>query len=759
MLMTNLVKKGPENDQATRSSGGEPEVGRWYWVTETDSEKKVHRVLRCVTHVGTNYVELKGPSIASEDGVSSIRVHFDGFWEWCEHVEDPDVIINGEIERYKEKSKELMGEVRALTAKLGVAPRQQISDGGDDVQALSVRSAEPTDAYKKALVKAKTKTLPDLFEKLKQSNSKLGQWMKVKLIPMSAEAEALKGVVGLVEDRIFSVELYAGLVEQVKLVQDGQPADNDAKVHIFQRRCYMDEECLVGYEHGGMDYQNIEDFEGWLTKPANFARLFPFPRTLVAFKVRREKKDRVVTLRSFIRVMGEQQADEQTYLYIRNGERLYRMQTELEFEEKLFPDTNHKIFTSTKLWSKWAGSSVSMDDIISDEEYQGIVEDEKLDEAEKAAMPKADRWKHSSRHFHSSSSYTAFTPESVYYDDIAKIIAKEKKKHNRLVLIMQGLLDRSPVLHPHPPYQLWTPEGFGTAFKLIYDDTRALSAGDKPDFEAYRAKLNAFLAAGSLTVGQETSWLMREADRENERRANMHSFGSSSSYDRPDLVTYKPDGDPGPGKLAHVARYDAKEGRCTYAWTRQKRTRNGWAVADSEVPAKLVTGEENVLNVDAYKPGDFHIFFDDPRTRREYLEWAPLLLEAEECHAGNRKEFKPARALPPSRTPVVRTEERPVDLDVPKKREPQESLSEKWKGRKVRLLHAMTTKGGTSFKKGELMEVDYYERRKLSLTSLDDPGEKGDRRSIRSVGVDEVEIVAEREKEKEEEGECTTSED
>ena len=39
----------------------------------------------------------------------------------------------------------------------------------------------------------------------------------------------------------------------------------------------------------------------------------------------------------------------------------------------------------------------------------------------------------------------------------------------------------------------------------------------------------------------------------------------------------------------------------------------------------------------AYTPGDYRQFFADPRTRAEYLKWAPLLLEAEEWWAGNRR--------------------------------------------------------------------------------------------------------------------------
>jgi hypothetical protein len=44
-----------------------------------------------------------------------------------------------------------------------------------------------------------------------------------------------------------------------------------------------------------------------------------------------------------------------------------------------------------------------------------------------------------------------------------------------------------------------------------------------------------------------------------------------------------------------------------------------------------------LLNVSTYQPGDFKQFYNDPRTRGDYLQWTPLLLEAEEWYAGNRK--------------------------------------------------------------------------------------------------------------------------
>lgn len=54
------------------------------------------------------------------------------------------------------------------------------------------------------------------------------------------------------------------------------------------------------------------------------------------------------------------------------------------------------------------------------------------------------------------------------------------------------------------------------------------------------------------------------------------------------------------------------------------------------IPTQFTCTDKYLFNVDAYTPGDFRQFFEDPRTRAQYLKWAPYLLAAEEYHAGNR---------------------------------------------------------------------------------------------------------------------------
>ena len=49
---------------------------------------------------------------------------------------------------------------------------------------------------------------------------------------------------------------------------------------------------------------------------------------------------------------------------------------------------------------------------------------------------------------------------NVYLDDVNDRIRDHANHYNRISTLIQGLLDRSETLHPHPPVKLWTPRGF-----------------------------------------------------------------------------------------------------------------------------------------------------------------------------------------------------------------------------------------------------------------------------------------------------------
>ncbi len=208
----------------------------------------------------------------------------------------------------------------------------------------------------------------------------------------------------------------------------------------------------------------------------------------------------------------------------------------------------------------------------------------------------------------------------MFFDDANTRINSEMKKHNRIALILQGLLDRSPVLHPHPPWKLWTDADFTAALELIFDDSRTLAPGAAPDFEAYRAACSATLKTGSLTIGQRAFWQEREARKGQQHLNSMRHYG-----------------DPGPARLARVVRFLARSRSCIYEWERERVGRGRWSRDTKTIRTSIKVPMSALFNVDAYKPGDIKQFFADPRTRADYLQWAPLLIDCEEHHAGLRK--------------------------------------------------------------------------------------------------------------------------
>ena len=729
------------------------EVGQWFWVA-SDTKKKLSEApddcwLGCVVHVGSNHARFEGPH--TSHSTYTARIHFDVFWDQCRREPNPEAYIDSRIKHFQGKVHTLMGKIKEITARLGVSPSPELTAGSETKALAKVGQGQDMGEYKAGLVKAKEKTLPALFEAIKAANDRLSTWMTAQVIPLKAQASGMEGVISKIEDRIFSVQLYAGLTEEVVQFADGEPAELADKIHLMQRRCYMDEECLAQYQTGGMEFKDIDAFEQWLAKPENRDRVMPFPRTIVAFKVRRKHKKReMVNLSDFFNIANLEVGDKLTFLYIRNGERLYCMRTDIEFDEKLFPDLEHSQLDGSKLWAstRW-GSDIK---IITDAQYQGMKEDYarevKKHKAEKKAYDKALKspeakarakadgkkkpdashvdvpWPGHGWHTDDSKEYTPYNPGNVYYDDISGKIADDIKMHNRIALIIQGLLDRSPMLHPHPPWQIWTHEGFAAGLELIYDDSRALSAGEKPDFEAYRKRLNLTLKAGSVTVGQEDAWERYEGAKESRRLDNDYRI---KSHYRPSH--HKPYGNPGPGGLTRISRFSPRARKATFAWERERA--NAWNHPDKSdhIRTTFTCPAGCLLNVDAYTPGDFHIFFNDPRTRLDYLRWAPLLLEAEEFHAGNREVKDP---VPPEQKTGSTWEGR-QRYQMTKRRK---SLM----GKAVRLTREITTQGGKTHKAGSLWRVCDARGNDFHITGIKKDGTYDRDRGVRNLSYSDLQL-------------------
>lgn len=617
---------------------GEWRVGDWCWFTDEfhkhhgeGTEQKT--MLACVNHIGSNYVLLE----SAEPGYGEYRVPYSELNEKLKPAADSEgqAYLHNKIRKQQNAVRGCLEEIKELNMRLGLTPRDGLTDQTTDTSKALVVMSGTADvkAYEKSLVLARDKKLPELFEKLRRLNERMASWMKAETLPLEAQANKFKGSIEQIEDRIFNVSLYAGLVEKVVPCCEGQIAELHERVHVMQRMLYMDEECLLDYQHGGMEFKNIKEFDRWISKPKNRDRILPHQKCVTVMRIRRHVKDRPFT-GSYIQFSAREEkgmSDKFTYLYIRNGERVSRLITELDFEEKLFPDTtefdSHGPVMIKREFREVSVMTVALykEECLAEEVRKGKLA------AWKKANPKKDTWSHAPYELHhrdfDPSGWELATPDSIIYDDYIASVANVLKKYNRIALILQGLFDRSDVLKPHLPARLWKTEEFDRAVVFVYDADRVLTFREPPDFEEYRAALNSKLTGGCITVGQRKAWRIREGARETERR--RRDYRNPHRYEAPDIKEYEPYNDPGPTQVAKVEK--VFRGKATFRWTRDPVRYSRYK--QDPIACVIHVNVGHLLNVSAYTPGDFLQFFQDPRTRASYLQWAPYLLAAEEYHA------------------------------------------------------------------------------------------------------------------------------
>lgn len=735
--------------------GDQVPLGSWWWLkvrqkegssSITATKDGTEEMLVCVVGLGSNYARVKTPS------GHSWRLHLeDLFPDVCRPCPNYRDVIRGHIDESRREISDLMGKVQEVTAQIGL--RQEGASLDEAQTALATLSAtDDAKAYEKALVKAKDETLPALFNQIEGASNELKMWMKAELLPVHAMANKAKSVIKEVEDRIFNVEIYAGISEEAILVRDGEPAPATEKLRVFQNLLYMDEECLLDYRGGGLDFSKEKDFDRWLAKKANADRILPFPRCLVAMQVRRYTKDRSEDAR-YQGLLGahikfeHEQFDKKTYLFVRNGDRIFRINSQMDFKRLIFPsrgefsaeplmfkpgswssdeitfitvrdyearvkkeeerEEKHRAWmrenpywpwrmkTRREKWLAWKeertaarqkryeermearGKTHTVVHTIkpSKGEYGTVdyveavteeVEEPLYDSVFEEQVPDKTNWRrreheafkcHGDFRYHwerespyhpsnvedreSTDGWEPFDSRSTGFDEAKACLDRKIKEWNRVSLVVQGLYDRSNLLDPHPPVRLWDPKGFEAAVDLIYDGEHAIHMGEPPDFEAYRRRTLETLGQGSVTIGQQAAWARKVREKEQERR------NRDDRLDGDDAIVkswWLPKGEKGPGFVAEVALWRPNKREAVFRFERyaeratvwkESKNRPGWGhKIRGKVKETLTVPADDLFNVSAYRPGDYKQFFQDPRTRRDYMQWAPLLLTAEDWHAG-----------------------------------------------------------------------------------------------------------------------------
>ena len=264
---------------------------------------------------------------------------------------------------------------------------------------------------------------------------------------------------------IKQLEVYLGLNNGMKQLLDGKVADPSEPVHIFQLPFYMDEEVGDPTDYG-INFTKIEHFDKWLVqqhqyfKCANHMISLPYQRCIALFQVRRKGKNYNQKNRPPWIAEMMKQADEETYVLIKNGNNIWRIWTaegvNWSFGKKLFPDQNEIAALKEKVVEELKEKMRKM----AEHENQNLKED--------------DIWEYEPTDFQ----LEAWTSEE--HNELKENYERVELRYKLNLLLIQGLLDRQeiyPALHGRidlfssdilkNPYVKWL---FGNAYDRLIDN-------------------------------------------------------------------------------------------------------------------------------------------------------------------------------------------------------------------------------------------------------------------------------------------------
>jgi hypothetical protein len=201
-------------------------------------------------------------------------------------------------------------------------------------------------------------------------------------------------------------------------------------------------------------------------------------------------------------------------------------------------------------------------------------------------------------------------------------------RYNRVLFLLQGLLDRSDLFHPHPPIDLSNPEHLGEFFIAKLDEEEGLPTANPPDVRAYIKELNAKLKPGMYAWG---TW--------------EEEYGNGPSWERKDRKVRR---------ICEVTqiRKNRSEVRLSWPWgtvwgyrktERHWYGRGEWGEWEVNRQRHQWVPMEKIFNVSDYKPGDYKQFLCDARLIENYIEWAPQLLAAEKWHLEQKQKSEESK--------------------------------------------------------------------------------------------------------------------
>ena len=240
---------------------------------------------------------------------------------------------------------------------------KQLSSKGQktDTQEITLLKNNEVKLYSENLPQefkdGKIKTLKDFNHCKTQIEQKMLELERMKE-QLESQVDEMKKWIKAKYRVICAYETYLGTKEEVvELIGEGKTSNEP--IHLYQAVRFMDEEYgIVNLEKitettytkmDDFDYQNIDLFDDWITK--NYKMFIPSERGIVMWRIKRRGKD-----------YNDKWADmvcnyynANCYFLIRNGERLYRIFSDVDSKDDTMFPTEEQSIQAGKKWYEEKG--------------------------------------------------------------------------------------------------------------------------------------------------------------------------------------------------------------------------------------------------------------------------------------------------------------------------------------------------------------------------------------------------------------------
>lgn len=368
--MTNATSNSIANIQPLHKldSNDNVEIGSWYildktkpelfycdanWAESNEVKNEDNGVLVCADSFESNLVIFK--SNDSDYRVLNVNL---GQVLTCITEADAQALIQKKAKEQQTLITKAQTEIKEIVAYINMS-----ASPSSESTELMVASENALLEQSRALKNVHGKRIEELNKSIKGYVEDLHEITKYYSLPAMVGISKLSKAKDVVDEKLRELNLYGGLNEKSIVVSEGGVASESQPVHIYQNLKHMDVECILGYQTGGIDVSSVSAFNEWLAEPINRNRVLPADKSIVAIAVRKYPNARVWDFTS---------KPNDTYLYIRNGENIKAVKTDIEIEGTLLATEND--FSQgvyAKKVGKWADTKKNFA-FLSKNEYEHL---------------------------------------------------------------------------------------------------------------------------------------------------------------------------------------------------------------------------------------------------------------------------------------------------------------------------------------------------------------------------------------------------